>query len=90
MNYVILTTQWCEEHGISVPEHARKSLDGTKVIFHEDFIRPVVRTADELDTVRYSHDSEELREILNSDEWTAPETEELPASGEGEATGETA
>lgn len=77
MNYVIVTTQWCEEHGISVPEHARKSLDGTKVIFHEDFISPVVRTAEELDTVRYSHDSAELREILASEEWTEPVSEDF-------------
>lgn len=73
MNYVIVTTEWCAEHGISVPEQARKSLDGTKVIFHEDFIRPVVKTADELDAVRYSHDSPELKSILESDEWTEAE-----------------
>lgn len=76
MNYVIVTTEWCEEHGISVPEHARKSLDGTKVIFHEDFISPVVKTAEELDAVRYSHDSPALKALLESYEWTDPETEE--------------
>lgn len=80
MNYVIVTTQWCEEHGVSVPEHARKSLDGTKVIFHDEFIRPVMTTADfardaQDVPVIYSHDDQTFREILSSAEWSEPETE---------------
>ena len=67
MNYVIVTTEWCEEHGISVPEHARKSLDGTKVLFHDEYIRPVMTTAD-------AYDDPTFREILASSEWSEPET----------------
>lgn len=77
MRYVIVTTEWCDGHGVSVPEHARKSLDGTQVIFHEAFLSPVMT---ERDTVQsYEHDSEELRGILSSPEWTEPETQEETA-----------
>ena len=78
MRYAIVTTEWCAGHGISVPEHARKSLDGTRVVFHEAFIAPVLT---ERDTVRtYEHDSAELREILSGPEWTEQETlEEVQA-----------
>lgn len=77
MRYVIVTTEWCEGHGVSVPEHARRSLDGTQVIFHEAFLSPVMT---ERDTVQsYEHDSEELREILSSPEWTETESEEVQA-----------
>lgn len=75
MNYVIVTTEWCEEHGISVPECARKSLDETKVIFHEDFIRPVINPDEDMTANTYSHDDATLKEILDSEEWTKPETE---------------
>ena len=82
MNYVIVTTEWCEEHGISVPEHARKSLDGTKVLFHDEYIRPVMTTADfardaqDIPAV-YSYDDPEFRAILASSEWSEPETTEV-------------
>lgn len=74
MRYVIVTNEWCAEHGISVPEHARRSLDGTRVIFHEAFIAPVITERDNVES--YEHDSAELRGILSSPEWTEPETQE--------------
>ena len=74
MRYVIVTTEWCAEHGISVPEHARRSLDGTQVIFHEAFISPVMTERDKVES--YEHDSAELREILSGPEWTEQETQE--------------
>lgn len=55
MKYVIVTVEWCLGKGISVPFHARKSVDGTKVILHYDFIEPVLTDADRL-TV-YLHNS---------------------------------
>lgn len=73
MRYVILTIKWCEDKGLVVPSNARKSLDGTKVILHEDFIRPVLVEEDGINS--YQYDSEKLLSILNSSEWT--ETEEL-------------
>lgn len=77
MRYVIVTEEWCSGHGISVPEHARRSLDGTQVIFHEAFIAPVLTGRDTVQA--YEHDSEELREILSSPEWTETESEEVQA-----------
>lgn len=74
MRYVIVTTEWCAEKGISIPTHARKSLDGSQVIFHKDFIAPVMERADEVKS--YEHDSPELAEILNGPEWTEETPEE--------------
>lgn len=67
MKYVIVTTEWCNSHGIIIPKSARKSLDGTKVIFHYDFIVPVINEKEEIKT--YEHSSQELRNILDSEEW---------------------
>lgn len=63
MRYTIVTVQWCKEHGISVPIHARRSLDGTMVLLHEDFIAPVLG---EEGIPSYLYDSEELQAILQS------------------------
>lgn len=71
MNYVIVTIEWCLDKGISVPSHARKSVDGTKVILHHGFIQPVLTEEDEINI--YQHDSAELSKILNGEEWTKDE-----------------
>jgi len=55
------------EHGIIPPVHARKSIDGTMVLLHEDFIAPVLG---EEKISSYLYDSDELNEILNSEIWT--------------------
>lgn len=62
---------WCKEHGISVPIHARRSLDGSEVILHEDFIKPVINNDEEI--IFYPYDSVELNEILNSETWQQQE-----------------
>ena len=67
MKYVIVTVEWCLQKGIVVPEHARKSVNGSKVILHYDFVSPVLTDEDKL-TV-YEHNSRELGSILNSREW---------------------
>ena len=67
MKYVIVTVEWCLQKGIVVPEHARKSVNGSKVILHYDFVYPVLTGEDKL-TV-YEHNSRELGSILNSREW---------------------
>lgn len=71
MKYVIVTVEWCLGKGISIPSHVRKSVDGTKVILHYDFIEPVLTDDDRL-TV-YLHNSARLNGILSSEEWTADE-----------------
>ena len=67
MKYVIVTVEWCLQKGIVVPEHARKSVNGSKVILHYDFVYPVLTDEDKL-TV-YEHNSRELGSSLNSREW---------------------
>lgn len=67
MKYVIVTTEWCLNHGVVIPVEARKSLDGTKVIFHEEMISPVLKNEESIKS--YLWDSEELNKILNSKEW---------------------
>ena len=42
MKYVIVTVEWCLQKGIVVPEHARKSVNRSKVILHYDFVSPVL------------------------------------------------
>lgn len=75
MKYVIVTTEWCSSHGILVPESARKSLDETKVIFHYDFIAPVITEKDNIEV--YNHSDSKLMEILDSEEWTEKEVTEI-------------
>ena len=68
MKYVIVTVEWCLNHGVVVPAQARRSVDGLKVILHEDYIYPVLREEDAM--TLYLHDSSELRSILSGPEWT--------------------
>lgn len=63
MRYVIVTIEWCTEHGIVPPVHARRSVYGTMVLLHEDFIAPVLG---EEGIPSYLYDSEELQAILQS------------------------
>lgn len=62
---------WCLSHGIVVPKEARRSLDGTKVVLHEEFINPIIRNSEEIDS--YLWDSSELMNILDSSEWVNKE-----------------
>ena len=66
MRYIIVTIEWCMEHGIVPPIHARRSVDGTMILLHEDFVAPVL--GDE-EISSYLYDSNELNEILNSEVW---------------------
>lgn len=77
MKYVIVTIEWCNNHGIIIPKEARKSLDGTKVIFHEDYILPVIQNEKSSELIIYEHDNKELWDILNSLEWTEQEEETI-------------
>ena len=46
MNYLSVEVhpdaEWCMEHGIVPPIHARRSVDGTMILLHEDFVAPVL------------------------------------------------
>lgn len=69
MEYVIVTIEWCLQHGISVPEHARKSIDGKSVVLHYSFVRPVVNEDEELRI--YLHDDAEFINTLSGKEWSS-------------------
>ena len=71
MKYVIVTVEWCLNHGVVVPAQARRSVDGLKVILHEDYIDPILREEEAMTS--YRHDSSELRSILSGPEWTVPQ-----------------
>ena len=75
MRYVIVTTEWCAARGILLTPEMRKSLDGTKVILHDNFVRQFLsedeKTSD--DFRAYAHDDADFREILASPEWTPEE-----------------
>lgn len=75
MKYIIVTEEWCANHGISIPSQARRNIKGDKVIFHEGFISPVIKDLSTVDS--YEHDSKELNDILNSEEWTEPIKQDL-------------
>lgn len=67
----ILLDKYVTEDGIVPPIHARRSLDGSEVILHEDFIKPVINNDEEI--MFYPYDSVELNEILNSETWQQQE-----------------
>lgn len=73
MKYVIVTVEWLTQRGIAVTENMRKSIDGTKVILHYPFIEPILEKGEEITT--YEYDSSELKNILDSEEWTSKEIE---------------
>lgn len=75
MNFVIVSIAFCLEHGIIVPAHARKSVDGMQVILHEEYIVPVLQKGDGIRSYRY--DSSELRDILSGTGWASPQEEAL-------------
>ena len=82
MRYVIVTVAWCAARGILLTPEMRKSLDGTKVILHDNFVRQFLsedeKTSD--DFRAYAHDDAEFREILASPEWTPEEGSEIDPS----------
>lgn len=67
MEYVIVTTEWCDNKGIVIPSQGRRSLDGNKVILHKDFIEPVLTKEDDIEV--YGHNDGRLTEILDGEEW---------------------
>lgn len=75
MNYVVVTQEWLAARNILPLPTMRKSKDGTKYLAHEDFFN-VFKTKNEEDEealeglTLYPHNSNELNELLASDEWT--------------------
>ena len=75
MRYVIVTVAWCAARGILLTPEMRKSLDGSKVVLHENFVKQYLSEEEKSsgDFKSYAFDDEEFREILASPEWTPEE-----------------
>lgn len=79
MNYVVITKEWMVARNILPLSTMRKSKDGTKYLVHEDFFnafkKPEKESIEEQneyvleDLVLYPHNSDELQNLLNSEEW---------------------
>lgn len=75
MNYIVVTQEWLAARNILPLPTMRKSKDGTKYLAHEDFFN-AFKTKNEEDEealeglTLYPHNSNELTELLASDEWT--------------------
>ena len=79
MNYIVVTQEWLAERNILPLPTMRKSKDGTKYLAHEDFFN-AFKTKNEEDEealeglTLYPHNSNELNELLASDEWSGEGT----------------
>lgn len=84
MKYVIVTVEWAAARGIMLTPEMRKSLDGAKVVLHEEMVKAYLTTENEEVSLlaedsgmfkSYSFDDAEFQEILASEEWTNPDGE---------------
>lgn len=80
MKFIVVTIEWMSAHGLTPLPTMRKSKDGSKVILHEDYFNLVAKRDEEgkliLESAEvYAHNSEELQNLLNSDEWSYSEEE---------------
>ena len=80
MRFIVVTIEWMSAHGLTPLPTMRKSKDGSKVILHEDYFNLVAKRDEEgnllLDGAEvYAHNSVELQNLLNSEEWSYSEEE---------------
>lgn len=68
MEYVIVTNEWMSAHGLLPLPTMRKTKDGSKIILHKDFFNTMEEMVGE-DVPTYTHNSAELDELLQSEEW---------------------
>lgn len=80
MEFVRVTQEWMAAHGILPLPYMRKNKAGTEYLLHEDYFTNMGGVADSVPT--YAHNSEELRELLASDDWApaGPDAEQ-PTQG---------
>lgn len=74
MNYIVVTQEWLAARNILPLPTMRKSKDGTKYLAHEDFFNAFkVKNAEDEEALEgltlYPHNSSELNELLNNEEW---------------------
>lgn len=71
MKFVICEINQAKAHGIEIIPTMRQSVDKTKVVLHEEYIKNI----DEFNVLtRYDFDSSEFTEIMNSEDWTHDES----------------
>ena len=80
MNFLVVTNEWMSAHGIIPLPTMRKSKDGSKIILHEDYFNYVAPRNEDGEIITdgatvYAHNSQELNELLNGEEWTWDEAE---------------
>lgn len=78
MEFIVVTQEWMSAHGIIPLPTMRKSKDGSKVLLHKDYFNMVAKKNEdgglELDGAEtYAHNSVELQNLLNSEEWSYSE-----------------
>ena len=79
MNYIVVPQEWLAARNILPLPTMRKSKDGTKYLAHEDFFNAFkTKNADDEEALEgltlYPHNSNELNELLASDEWSGEGT----------------
>lgn len=80
MRFIVVTIEWMSAHGLTPLPTMRKSKDGSKVILHEGYFNLVAKRDEEgnlqLEGAEvYAHNSVELQNLLNSEEWSYSEEE---------------
>lgn len=66
MKYTVIDIAQAKAHGIMLMPSMRQSVDGTKIVLHEEYIHNI----DEFKTLpRYEYDSEEFMKLMNSKAW---------------------
>lgn len=80
MKYIVVTIEWMSAHGLTPLPTMRKTKDGSKVILHEDYFNLVAKRDEEENLLLegaevYAHNSVELQNLLNSEEWSYSEEE---------------
>ena len=74
MRFIVVTQEWMSAHGLTPLPTMRKSKDGSKIILHEDYFNLIAKRDEEGNLLLegaevYAHNSVELQNLLNSDEW---------------------
>lgn len=68
MEYLVVGNEWMSARGLMSLPTMRKSKDGSKIILHKEYFQYMGGIVGE-DTPVYKHNSAELDELLQSDEW---------------------
>ena len=80
MKFIIVTNEWMSAHGITPLPTMRKSKDESKIILHQDYFNYIASRDEDGEIITdganvYTHNSQELNNLLNSEEWTQDESE---------------